>query len=428
MLRARWDLCYNSQMELTYTPSYRAGLIKKYGGRIPTTGEGLMTGYYRPDLLPAHSRQPKLANDPFSGESGDSNIAKAKNAGSTNVEYATPPRAVTEGGEDQTSAILGNKNENESAASRGALKEVPLEIELQFEANAPEGDVANYLRGAYTPLVFDHGYPAMPNGMPFWHKMEFEAGFAFAAFQMYLEAGADGPRQLFQLCQNDELLQVATQQMCRRERITPTELGLVLQEYFILHYWYARSKAFDLYREAALRHQRLRKADVMEEKHFSIAGAILSKLETYFGSEEFMKEMTPKTALDALTKLVAIQRVSVGLPTNGPLAVAQQPTETSFEMIMRNVAQKQGTGAQLSQGFGGGNTHTREMLDQILTDPSAAKNLQEVIIRVSTMSAGVPDAPEKRFPGKIRAHQEIDEATVIDTELRGLGAITEKNS
>ncbi len=411
-------------MELTYTPSYRAGLIKKYGGRIPTTGEGLMTGYYRPDLLPAHPTALKLPSDPFSSTSGDSNIAKAKNAGSAaNVEYATPPRAETE---DQTSGVLGNKKNDESAAGAGAP--VVLELGLELEAHLPDNEIANSLRAAYTPLVFDHGYPAMQNGMPFWHKMEFESGFAFAAFQMYIEAGATGPRQLYELCHNNELLQVATQQLVRKEQIQPAELSMILQEYFILHYWYSRTKAYDLYREAALRHQRLRKADLMEEKHFSIAGAILAKLETYFASEAFMNEMTPKTALDALTKLVAIQRVSVGLPTNGPLAVAQQPTETSFEMIMRNTAQKQGTAQQLSQGFGGGNAHTREMLDQILLDPGAAANLQEVIIRVSTMSAGVPDAPEKRFPGKQRVYQDIDEATVIDTELRGLGAITEKNA
>ena len=133
------------------------------------------------------------------------------------------------------------------------------------------------LRHAYVELNFGHGYPAMPNGMPFWHKMDFEAGFAFAAFQMFLEMGEDGPRELFDLCQNLELLQIAGQQIGRE--ITPIELGFQLQEYFILHYWYVRGRAFDLYKETALRHQRLRKQVKMEDKHYKIADSLLEKPE-----------------------------------------------------------------------------------------------------------------------------------------------------
>jgi hypothetical protein len=259
--------------------------------------------------------------------------------------------------------------------------------------------------------------------MPFWSKFEFENGFAFAAFQMFLEIGTSGPRELYALSSNTELLTVASQQIGKT--VTQQELNFRLQEYFVLHYWYGRSKAFDLYRETALRHQRLQRQVSMEEEHFTTAGKILSKLTAYFDSAEFMKEMTPKTALDALTKLVAIQRVSVGLPATGPLAVNQQADATSFEMIMRSVAQTQGAGqTQGGAGFGGGATHTKDMLTSILQDPRAAGALQEVIIRVSQSHSGVAPAPEKRFPGKPAQDYDVQDAQdILEAEVRELRAV-----
>lgn len=402
---------------LTFTPSYRAQLIRKFGSRIPTTGEGLLVGYYRPDLLPSSPSKLILPQSPF--KVLDSNIAKANKAEGDTSYIAIQPRAVTEDRSEDLAVFLENKKNEDELAAMGASPDLSNDT-------VGADDIAQHLRASYVELVFDHGYPAMPNGMPFWHKMEFETGFAFAAFQMFLEIGDDGPRQLFELANNRELLQVAKSQAQRD--LTTTELGFQLQEYFIVHYWHSRAKAYDLYKEAALRHQRLRKADKMEEKHFKIAGIILEKLEAYFGTEEFMNEMTPKTAMDALAKLVAIQRVSVGLPASGPLSVQQQPQETSFEMIMRSIAQKQGAASEgIGAGFGAGTSHTKQMIDQILTDPDSAKSIQEVIIKISTAHAGVEATPEKRFPGKIRPAEVIDDATVIDNELRGIGAVTDKS-
>src|SRR3972149_2029577 len=42
---------------------------------------------------------------------------------------------------------------------------------------------AQALRNAYTDLNFDHGYPTLSDGRPFWYKLDYEPGFAFGAFQ-----------------------------------------------------------------------------------------------------------------------------------------------------------------------------------------------------------------------------------------------------
>lgn len=388
-------------MELTYTPSYRAKLIKQYTGRIPSTGEGIQTGYYRPDMLPSEPpEEPKLLED---GNKPKTNEAESTDSSSLQV--------LGQEESAQTSRLAPAKKNDAHGFAASA----------RFDMSGSEDPVAAALRAAYVELIFDHGYPAMPTGMPFWHKFDFESGFAFAAFQMYLEYGAEGPRELYVLAQNAELLRVFGAQSERE--VTPTELLFRLQEYYILHYWHGRTKAYDLYRDTALRHHRLKKQARTEDRHFGVADKILEKLMTYFDSEGFMSEMTPKAALDAFSKIVAIQRVSLGLPAGGPLPVNQQPEATSFEMIMRTVAQQQGAGQEvLGGGFGAATAHTREMINQVLTDPTAAKNLQEVIIRISQVSSGAEPTPERRFPGRPDMHGIIDEAQIIEAEVRDLNA------
>ena len=70
---------------------------------------------------------------------------------------------------------------------------------------------AHSLRSAYVDLSFEHGYPTLGDGRPFWHKLEFEPGFAYGAFQIYLDSLNEGPRELTQLAQNEELIRIASQ-------------------------------------------------------------------------------------------------------------------------------------------------------------------------------------------------------------------------
>ena len=411
-------MSYNPYMDsLQYTPSYRASLIKKFGGRIPTTGEGLLTGFYRSDVLPHQppGSVPTLVGYAAKTNEAAKDVTTNHQALGQDVDSDDPGSSAVSPQAAPTSGSLPKNDAPLGLAAGARPKKSAQEIEQDTQ-------LAEQLRAAYVELNFDHGYPATPVGMPFWHKLDFEGGFAYAAFQIYLEAGDTGPRELHALSSNLELLQVARQQT--KPDLTHTELNFMLQEYFILHYWYSRAKSFDLYKETALRHQRLRKQITTEDKHFNIAATILEKLQLYFAEPRFMDEMTPKTALDAFSKIVAIQRVSVGLPSTGPLSANQQPEATSFEMIMRNVAKHQGTAQVLNNGFGGGTAHTRDMIDQILTDPGAAASLQEVIIRISSVSSGVPDTPEKRFPGKQIQEVEVDESQVIEAELREIGAQT----
>lgn len=393
-----------------YVPSYRARLVRQYGARIPTTGEGLITGYYRSDLLPHSDPGLQLGHSAGTEIQGSGGAVLGQDVDPDDLDGMenAPTQAETQA-ETQPAEVLPKKEIMGSAADgRG-------------HTTGTDDAIAQALRYAYVELNFDHGYPAHPDGMPFWLKMSFESGFAFACFQIYLESGEQGPRELHALSTSEELLNIARQQTGNAD-LAPAQLNFMMQEYFILHFWYARAKAFDLYKETAFRHQRLRRQVSTEDKHFSMAAGLLEKLSTYFASARFLDEMTPKAALDAFSKLVAIQRVSIGLPAGGPLPVNQQPEATSFEMIMRNVAQKQGVKSSPNEGFGAGTSHTRDMLEQILQDPNAAANLQEVIIRVSSIAIPAEEVPEHRFMQRQNRGSMHTDEQVIDAELREIGA------
>lgn len=67
------------------------------------------------------------------------------------------------------------------------------------------------VRLSYQDLSFEYGYPTLPDGRPYWHKLDFEPGFCYGAFQIFLEQISGGPRELSELAENAELLQLATQ-------------------------------------------------------------------------------------------------------------------------------------------------------------------------------------------------------------------------
>ena len=373
-------------MEPDFKYSYRASLVRRYASRIPITSEGILTGFYRPDLLPFEDPQlltsPAHCAPPATADLQSSDLRSRAEP----IEDCSPA-GTTKDAPIGFSAVTG---EIQKKISRGDLEEV-------IDSN---NIIANALRVAYVELGFDHGYPTIPSGMPFWSKLDFESGFAYACFQMFLEQGEEGPREIHQLLNNDELFRVFQDNFGKES--TKQSLLFQLQEYFVIHYWYPRSRAFDLYRDTSERHSRLRRQSSMESRHYKLAKKALERLELCLDNDDFWAEVSPRVAFDALSKLVAIERVSTGLPAGGPLPVNQQPEATSFEMIMRAVAQQQGATQISAMGSTRDNgSHMKDMVDQILTDPTTVKSLQEVIVRISTVkSSGEENNNLRRFPGK----------------------------
>jgi hypothetical protein len=314
------------------TLSSRALLVRKASARIPTTAEGLPVGFYRVDLLP-HDLE------------------------------LTP--------EAQEQVQL----DTESTEPTEQTKQTPEQI-VQAQLKEVES-----LKAAYVELDYEHSYPTLPNGEPFWHKLDFEPGIAYAALQMYLEANQEGPRTLDQVASSQELIQVLSAANGRPQDkpYTTTEVLRTLEEFFILYQWRHRAKAYDLFHEAAYRHTRMRRAMSMEEHHYKTAERLLQRVVNYMDTEDFSNKLGPKSAIDAFKALVGVQRTSVGLPSSGPLPTKDQQGISQFEAILRQIGTQQASSGPQEQRPG-----RTKMLDDLLKNPDTIKNMQELVIRVTT--------------------------------------------
>jgi len=293
---------------------------------------------------------------------------------------------------------------------------------LPMSHQGAEADEVQALKNAYSDLSFEYGYPTLPDGRPFWHKLDFEPGFAYGAFQMYLEEIREGPRELTKLSTNEELLQLASQvqPLANEEQWSPKRLNDLLYEFSVLYIWRPRSRAHDVYKEAAYRHLRLKRQMSVEDEHYTLAANLLQQLkEKVLNTPKFFDNMKPQTAADLLQKLVGIQRVSVGLPAAGPLSQKETPEDTSFEMIIRSLAQR--TGNIYENGAVGSalGSESRGILSSVLKDPEAAKNLQEVIIRVTrAQQQRLPNPHEQQQGHQFKSRQRAAEI-ITQEDLQG---------
>lgn len=401
--------------------SPRAALIKKASPRLPHTAEGIPVGYYRADLLPntetiaplTPSATPITEAAPATLVAPDVGGADQEDAGS-----GTGDGTVGRNGQSpSTSQETGNANDANDANDGSSPQQTAAQTLALQEAQA--------LHAAYVDLNFDYGYPTLPTGEPFWHKLDYEPGLEYGAFQIYLEADLDGPRELTVLAQNQELLQLYS--LHKQAKLTPAALLLILNESAILYHWRARSRAYDLFKEAAYRHIRVKRQQKTEDYHYGVAEGLLQKVAQYLGTEKFINDLTPKVALDALKALVAIQRVSTGLPAAGPLSAKDAPESSEFEMILRQIGQKRATQAQSNKAGMPLHETGSSLADRLLEDPDTARMTQELVIRITKTSMGNAEDYVKG-PGSRGRRRQRNNGRVYDQEGVDLSGVDDDSA
>lgn len=247
--------------------------------------------------------------------------------------------------------------------------------------HAPSIEPEDYT-AAFVELSFGEGFPTLPNGAPFWYKMDFEPAPAYSAFQLYLEQIESGPRSMHHIAQVPEL-----------KRLYNGHTFQLVQEWSVLYYWRDRAKAHDIYKEAAFRQIRARRAMHTEDRHYEIADRLLEVATQYMATPKFVEEMTPKSALEALKLAASLQRVSVGLPAGGPLPAKDEERQApgNWEFTIRQVAQRNDT---TTFDEAGNLLSDQELsMHSLLDDPAQAHVMQEVIIRMSAASKGNKRSP-----------------------------------
>ena len=232
------------------------------------------------------------------------------------------------------------------------------------------------LIAARTKLSMLEGYHSIdaPNPLPVWSKLPFEPKAYYDAFRSYLLS----PSRSLATTGNDIDFEV------------PGFTPFTLKEAYTLFYWSDRSRAYDLQKPVAaarLRDQRLLQT---EDAHYLLTNTVISQLT----GEIEQRSNDSKTArpweglksseiITALTSMMQMQRVSLGLPSHGPKIKNEgfQPAQhAGIERNIREAAQNYmgTTEAGLTQA-----EQMQQSIDRTLAeDPRAAATLQDVAISI----------------------------------------------
>lgn len=246
-----------------------------------------------------------------------------------------------------------------------------------------EGLSQDILSAAYQEINYDEGFPTVNYGEPLWHQMDFEPHEAYLCFEAYKIQGTGGVRQLL------AMLESVTLKGDGCLEILPPGITVEgLQTYFYLYYWEHRSRAFDLFNVIAARKQRALRALNIEDDHFLKAEKILNTVMMYFDEEEeLLENLTPKAATDLLKWVVQWQRMSVGIPANGPSTQgtssaaygnADQNPIQDIEVTLKQIVGERFIGRDIDS------VHDSQSLrDTLLSDPETAQVAQELVLRLS---------------------------------------------
>lgn len=326
---------------------------------IPINGYGLPEGIYRPDLLPdllSHSDNitaPESVID--KGIDKDIDVDIDKDIDILNVPTINAVNAVN----------TSNTGKYAEVAQKLGLSARSLEL-IEDEIDA-----------AYILLDYSEGFPTF-SGVPFWIQMSYEPPDAYLNFEAYLRQPAEqgGIRQLYTL-----------------KTLTDSSMEL-LREQAALYYWHFRAKAYDTFNIIFRRKERERLALEVENEQLLVANRLMDICSMYLdaNSTELVETLSPKNFVELLKTASALQRISVGLPANGPSPSSKEnPTSgegTSLEVILRNLAQS--NVAPKTDAVNNPQAKTAEQLNamrSLLHNPDVLNLAQELIVRVNAPSS-----------------------------------------
>lgn len=321
---------------------------------------GLPTGIYRADMLPFHDYNP-------------------------NKNTATITHVPLNGDSEQSTELVPLEVEEEEHQAQNAKG---LECELQ-EILVPEvkeyriaGFLSEELRPAFVPLQYEEGFPAFEDGIPFWSRLEFEPIEAFQAFQAYIRM-SKGRKASDADDEYDGKAAAGSRSISRLVAETypdadPNTMIGILNDWYHMYYWGLRAHSYDLYRVAEFRKQQEVRAVETQGEHYHEARRLRHRLNQFIESDdEFWDLMTPQVAVKMYEMLTKQERISAGLPAQGPRVEGDGEGRSSqpFEMVLRQVAQtgRRDAGHTLSEDG--------DVLDQAMDDPAMVEVLQELIIK-----------------------------------------------
>jgi|GEM_PF-3668252 len=283
---------------------------------LPLNSLGLPTGFWRPDLLPLQ----ESVNDELNQVT---NEYEEKIALTTDdqLDLFNPP---------DISFLQFSTAASERPHHQSSNLPALLGIEIPG-IQTPLGLPQEILDSAFIPLSYEEGYPALPSGWPFWERLEFEPEVAHSQFKRYLELGKKEFRILPQLADTEAEL---------------AELNL----FSSLYYWPVRARCYDLFYQASRKRQRESLIYDLELEHLQTAQKYRAAIEEYMDTSEFTDLLTPMVAVNLLKLCWQMERVSAGMPLNGPSSPfssgggarqGELPQGSSLELSIRQLIRRE---------------------------------------------------------------------------------------
>jgi hypothetical protein len=256
----------------------------------------------------------------------------------------------------------------------------PTHIPPDIDKRSPDKRKA-LLQAAQTTLSMLEGYLSMPNAQPIWTQIPGEPKAYFEAFRSFL---LSSQRSLAQ-SGNDVDFHV------------PGFTPYTIREAHTLFYWADRASAYDILRPVAAARLRDQRLLLAEDSHYLITQRLLEQFqeEIQFRAQESLDPdgngderpwagLKASEVVTALTSMMQMQRVSLGLPSHGPktgpnAGYNPQPNagiDRNIRESAQNYLGTQDTGLTLAQKM-------RQDIDRTLAeDPMAAATLQAAAMEI----------------------------------------------
>ena len=354
----------------------QVAVLQQLTSELPLNDYGLPIGFYRTDILPWHEHSPTDTYTEDTSQPNEHNEPSIRGNAGTLVLLDDDEPDQTAGSEelqladDILSGSLNDAEEETSPTTKPAL----------IKDHRIAGFLTSALESAFIWMNYNEGFPALPNGKPFWDNLDFEPPEAYSVFTRYLqmhqgrEAVIDDEDDLGEAASGIRSIStLAADLHSDKDLLAKVDQ---YQMYYHLYYWGLRAKSYDVFRVAQHRRQQEVRAIEVEDSHFITSNRLMNKLSKYMDDdEEFWDMMTPKTAIDMFKTLTQIQRISAGLPAAGPASKEEgkRSTNQSFGMILKQVAQENNieVGTQKEKST---------LMERIQKDPEAIAQLQALII------------------------------------------------
>ena len=242
-------------------------------------------------------------------------------------------------------------------------------------------------------LIYDNyrGVTKLSNtGTPIWYQMDGESSVFYNMFEAY--------RDLLRL--NGATRDYAT--IADMFDIKIVKVGRVST----IHHWDERIKAFDHFGEVTRMRLRIDDAYAMEDRHSSAIveyiGKVMDRIRQF--SDEDLKDLSPKNAVEVLKELQKMERLSRGVDPNNVSKLTSPTTKIKQEETKKDNSSV--TINQISTGDGTGfvnqikSEEEKEKEEKVLMDKTAkaieiTKVLQSIMPSVSEAAEEKIESEEK---------------------------------